>query len=259
MAMHTTAVLEVLHAHRSVRSYRSDGVPEDVLMKVLAAAQRTATSSNLQMASVVVVEDGQRKARLAELCGDQKHIHEAPLFLAWCADRHRLARVCQLQGYEQNTEYLEAFLVASVEAALMMQSATVAAEALGLGACYIGALRNNAREVVQLLELPPGVFPVAGMTVGYPAVAAADLPPRRPRLPLSSLMHRERYEGVDDADLREYDREMRNTGIYTGRQMAGPPMDEDQYGWLEHSARRVKDAQRKGLRAVAEQQGFLLR
>ncbi len=251
-------LLNVLNQHQSVRAYRSDPVPEEMLESILHAAMRSATSSNLQMGSVVVVWEDARRHALATLCGDQRHIREAPVFLAWCADRNRLDRVCALQGMSQDTEWVESFLVAAVDAAIMMQSATVAAEALGLGCCYIGAIRNNPEEVIGVLELPAHVFPIAGMTLGY-GVQSPGEAPLRPRLSLDTFVHYERYRTVSDDELHRYDRVMQETGIYRGRKMAGSSLPEEEYGWLEHSALRVRQESRKTLRGVLEHQGFPLR
>ena len=129
---------------------------------------------------MVAVTDAAKRARLAELCGNQEHIAQAPVFLAWCADLARLDRACELRGYTQVTGYVENFLVAAVDAAIAAQTAALAAESLGLGICYIGSIRNNTQAVIDLLELPRLVFPVTGMTLGWPAAE----PPMRPRLPL---------------------------------------------------------------------------
>ncbi len=154
--------------------------------------------------------------------------------------------------------YLENFLVAAVDAAIAMQNAALAAESLGLGICYIGAIRNRPQEVIDLLGLPPLVMPIAGMTVGWPAVE----PTIRPRLPLPAVLHWERYDpsGQDQA-LAEYDQAMAATGIYAGRQVPVPgrPGEMEDYGWTEHSARRVAQAHRMHLRAVVEKQGFGLK
>ena len=129
---------------------------------------------------------------------------------------------------------------------------------MGLGICYIGSIRNNTQAVIDLLELPRLVFPVTGMTLGWPAAE----PPIRPRLDLSAVLHREQYEdtGLDEA-LAEYDREMAATGIYGGRQVPvpGKPKVMEDYGWTEHSARRVAQAVRTDLREVLERQGFALK
>ena len=105
---------------------------------------------------------------LAHLCGDQVHIQQAPLFLAWCADLSRSERFCHKLHYKQISEYTENFLVAAVDAVIAAQNTAIAAESLGLGICYIGYIRNHPQDVIDLLELPHLVFPITGMTVGLP-------------------------------------------------------------------------------------------
>jgi FMN reductase (NADPH) len=254
----STPTIELIHRHASLRSYRPDPVPPAMVEAIVLAGQSASTSSNLQMTSVVAVADVATRQTLAKLCGDQGHIAQAPLFLAWCADLARLDRACQLRGYTQATEYVENFLVAAVDVAIAMQNAALAAESLGLGMCYIGAIRNRPQEVIDLLALPRLVFPVAGMTVGWPAAEPAI----RPRLPLQAVLHWERYDStLQDEALRQYDRSMAATGIYAGRQVPVPghPGALEDYGWTEHSARRVSQAHRIQLRAVLERQGFNLK
>lgn len=251
----TTPTIEQMNRHATVRSYKPDPVPSAWVEAIVAAGQRASTSSNLQMTSVVAVTDLAKRQTLADLCGNQEHIARAPLFLAWCADLARLERACELRGYRQVTAYVENFLVAAVDAAIAMQNAALAAESLGLGICYIGAIRNHPREVIDLLALPLLVFPVAGMTVGWPAVE----PKQRPRLPLEAVLHWERYDSSSfDQALAEYDQAMTATGIYAGRQapVPGRPGEMEDYGWTEHSARRVSQAHRVHLREMVEQQGF---
>ncbi|MCX7839260.1 MAG: NADPH-dependent oxidoreductase [Anaerolineae bacterium] len=249
--------LDVIHAHGSVRAYKPDPVPDALLETIVRAAQCASTSSNLQTYSVIAVTDAAKRARLAELCGKQAHVAQAPLFLAWCADLARLERVCALRGYTQVTEYVENFLIAALDAVIAAQNAALAAESLGLGICYIGSIRNNPREVIELLELPRLVFPVTGMTVGYPEKP----PPLRPRLPLEAILHRECYNSDQDRALYEYDRAMAATGIYNQRQVPvpGKPGEMEDYGWLEHTARRVSQPTRTHLRQVLQEQGFALK
>lgn len=254
----STPAIELIHRHASVRRYRPDPVPREMVEAIVAAGQRASTSSNLQMTSVVAVTDPAVRHTLADLCGNQEHVAQAPLFLAWCADLARLERACELRGYTQVTAYVENFLVAAVDVAIAMQNAALAAESLGLGICYIGAIRNRPQEVIDLLGLPRLVFPVAGMTVGWPAVE----PKQRPRLPLEAMLHWERYDPSGyDQSLAEYDQAMAATGIYAGRQVPVPgrPDATEDYGWTEHSARRVSQAHRMHLRDVLEKQGLGLR
>lgn len=254
----TTPTIEQIHRHASVRRYKPDPLPAEMVEQIVAAGQRSSTSSNLQTYSVVAVADPQRRARLAELCNNQQFIVEAPVFLAWCADLSRLERISQMRGYRQVASYVESFLVAAMDASIAMQTAALAAESMGLGMCYIGAIRNSPDQVIELLGLPRLVFPVSGMTVGWPAVE----PRNRPRLPLAAVLHWEQYDvsGEEEA-LRAYDEAMVKTGIYRGRQVPVPGVEGEveDYGWTEHSARRVSKPVRTGLRRVLEGQGFELR
>ncbi len=247
--------IEQIFQHGSIRKYKAEPVPQSIIEKIISAAQRSSTSSNLQTYSVVAVMDKNRREELASLCGNQEHIGLAPVFLAWCADLNRLDRVCQMRGYEQVTSYAENFIVSAVDAAIAMQTATIAAESLGLGMCYIGAIRNNPAEVIKILELPRLVFPISGMTLGWPAAAARY----RPRLPLREVLHWEVYnrESQDEA-LRQYDREMIATGIYKGRQVQVPGSEDEweELGWMEQSAKRASRSIRVDLRSKLFDQGF---
>lgn len=254
----TTPIIDLIHRHASVRHYKPDPLPVETIETIIAAAQRASSSSNLQTYSVIAVTEAGKRKRLAELCGNQQHIADAPLFMAFCADLARLERACQLRGYAQVTEYVENFLVAAVDAAILAQNTALAAESLGLGICYIGSIRNNLPEVIDLLELPRLVIPITGMTVGWPAAE----PRLRPRLPLHAVLHWENYGTASEyGALREYDRAMIETGIYQGRQVPVPGKEgeTEEYSWTEHSARRVSQPVRTSLRAVLEEQGFSLK
>ena len=249
-----TPTLELIHRHGSVRRYKPDLVPESMIEQIVSAGQRASTSSNLQTYSVVVTYDLKKKQRIQEICDDQKHISQAPVFLLWCADFSRLQRVCKHQGYSIEAGYIENFMVASVDTAIAMQNAALAAESLGLGFCFIGALRNNPDDVIDLFSLPELVFPVAGMTLGWP-----EKPPRiRPRLPLGAILHWDVYRQDDTSYLEEYDQAMIDSGIYQGRQIDLENQDPTQYGWLEHSARRSSKPSRPHLRESILKAGFLL-
>jgi len=256
-------VLEVLRAHASCRRYAADPVGDATSRDIVGAGQRAGTSSHLQLWSALVVENDVTRRHLAKLCGGQQHIEAAPVFIAWLADRSRLDRAAALRGYRQDTTTLESFLVAVVDAASAMQSATIAAEAMGLGTCYIGGIRNETDGVIELLGLPKHVFPIAGMTLGVPAKA---LPRNKPRISLEGILHYETFTPANDEILFEYDETMRATGIYRNRQQPGTrpdgspagPIPVEKYGWLEHSARRVSAPQRPDLSEQVRRQGYRL-
>jgi len=253
-----TPTIEMIHRHTSVRSYKSEPVDRRMIEEIVAAGQRASTSSNMQCYSVVAVRDQGKREKLAELCGNQAHIRQAPIFLAWCADLSRLDRVCEARGYKQVSEYVESFLVSAVDVALAMQNAALAAESLGLSMCYIGAIRNQPREVIALLELPELVFPISGMTLGWPATE----PRLRPRLPLSTILHWETYDTSGEAEaIQQYDQAMIATRIYAGRQVSlqSGSASTEEYGWAEHTARRVSRAVRTELSDLLAERGFLLK
>src|SRR5450759_2783390 len=141
-------LLRCLLAHRTVRAYLPDALPPGTLETLVAAAQSAASSSNLQLWSVIAVEDAGRKARLSQVAGVQPHIEQAPLFLVWIADLSRADRVAAARGRTlEGCDYLEFFMVAAIDAGLAAQNAAVAAESLGLGTCYVGAMRNDPERV----------------------------------------------------------------------------------------------------------------
>jgi nitroreductase len=254
----TNPTLELIQQHASVRQYKEDPIPVNMIETIVTAAQHASTSSSLQAYSIVAVTDPEKRETLADLCGGQEHVRQAPLFLAWCADLARLDRICTICGYRQTTEYTENFLIAAIDAILASQNAAIAAESMGLGICFIGSIRRKPQDVINLLNLPFLVFPVVGMTVGWPALEH----PLRPRLPLEVVLHWEQFDHTpkDDA-LRAYDQTMISTGIYKGRQVEIPGKKNvmEYVGWLEQSARRSSRTDRIELRASLEKQGFGLK
>ncbi len=249
--------IELMHRHGSVRNYKPDPVSMEMVNAIVSAGQRAPTSSNLQMYSVILTTDQEDRRHLQTYCAGHSHISQAPVFLTWCADLSRLDRICRDRGYTHQSGYVENFMLAVVDTVIAAQNAGLAAESLGLGFCYIGAIRNNPREVIQLLDLPRLVFPVVGMTVGWPVK-----PPRiRPRLPLEAILHIDRYNSEKEAMLLAmYDKEMIATGIYSGRQASGgETLPESEYGWQEHSARGVSKVLRPHLREVLQEIGFELK
>jgi nitroreductase len=226
-------VLAGLLAHRSTRAYRPDKIPEGALEAIIAAAQSAASSSNLQTWSVVVVEDQVRKARLSEFAGGQAHIRQAPLFLVFLSDLSRSERLAAEAGRpDEGLRFLETFLISVIDAALAAQNAVVALESLGLGAVYIGALRNKPIEVAHELALPPHVAPLFGLCVGYPDAAASAV---KPRLPQEVVVHRETYQvRPSDEGIATYDQVLRQFQI---------SQNLPSVGWVEAVLKRLGSIQ----------------
>jgi nitroreductase len=186
-------------AHRSVRAFLPDAVPDGTIEMLVAAAQSAPSSSNTHLWSVIAVTDLALRSRLGVLARNQRDIEEASLFLLWVAD---LARATEIGRREDTlteaSDYLETFLTAVADTALAAQNAAVAAESLGLGTVFIGALRNHPEEVAELVGLPPRCFVTFGLVVGHPDPArpAAVKPRPAPEI----VLHRDRYSGVASPD-----------------------------------------------------------
>ncbi|MGE5673743.1 MAG: nitroreductase family protein [Mycobacterium leprae] len=237
-------VLETMAAHRSVRSFDGDRpLPDGTLEALAVAAQSAATSSNLHSYSMIALTDPGHKAEVIDLCGEYAFFKECPLFLVFCVDIRRLQRVCEIRERPFHANTLNMFLTGAVDAALAAENTAVAAESMGLGTCMCGALRATPEAVADALRLPPGVFALVGLGIGYPK----QVPPLKPRLPLSVMLHHEYYSlSAQEEGLAAYDRTMAESGAYAGRRVATADSrdgaDTEFYGWLEHTARRLSDA-----------------
>ncbi|TDD63205.1 NADPH-dependent oxidoreductase [Kribbella antibiotica] len=253
-----TEVLAQQLAHRSVRRYRADGeVSDETLSALIAAAQSAPTSGNLQLWSVVAVREDARRHRLAALAGEQANpiqssVAQAPLFLVWLADLARARQVTSKTGSAtaEGADFVEAALLSFIDVALAAQNASLAAESLGLGTVFVGAIRNKPLEVAAELGLPPNVFPVFGLTVGHPD--RLEETAVKPRLPQEAVLHREQYS-LDPAHLETYEDVL--NGFYAE---AGLPE-----GWAQRVAHRFGSVAglkgREHLRAALFDRGFQLR
>jgi len=257
-------VLDALLAHRSVRAFTEERLPEPALERILDAAQRAPTSSNLHSYSIVAVDDRALQKRARALCGDQAFVEQCAVLLVFCSDISRHIHVCETRGYPYRGDQINTILVAHGDAQLACQNAAVAAQSLGYGTCMLGNVRNSPEGMSELLGLPKYVYASVGLAIGVPAEDKGT----KPRLPRSIMVSRNRYDaGPLDAALAAYDVEIRAAGVYEGRREplndvpadAPDPVPEDAYGWCEHSARRLGGAnqtQRRGLGAFIEGKGF---
>jgi len=247
-------VIASLLEHRSVRAYRPDALPTGTLETLIAAASSAATSSNMQWWSAIAVTDAAVKKELASIAGNQKHIEQCPLFIAWVADMARNQRISDAEKVTfEAMPWVETFMVACIDAALAAQNAVVAAESLGLGTVYIGAMRNDPARVAALLGLPQQAVVVFGLCVGYADPAAkAEV---KPRLPQSTVLHHGRYGAAGEAaDRTAYDAEM--SAFSARNEMAATT-------WTQRVINRLGPIKsmngRERLRSVLAKLGFELR
>lgn len=201
-------IFDVIHKHRSIRAYKPDPVPDAVLNEILQAGLRASSSGNMQTFSVIVTRDRELREQLYEPHMRQRMVLDAPVLLTFCADFHRMRRWLELSQAPDNFDNFMSFMVAAIDAILASQNVALAAEAKGLGICYLGSTLANCDQIGEILCTPPNVVPVVGFSLGYPD----EDPAPRDRLPLDGLVHQEVYQDYSDARIQE---------IYRQREIKG--------------------------------------
>lgn len=175
--------------HRSIRKYKEKAIPKDVMDKLLIAATRASNTGSMQVYSIIVSQEKELREKLSPLHFNQPMVKQAPAHITFCADINRFHKWCKQRGAEPGYDNLLWFLSAFTDASLASQNFSLAAEENGLGICYLGTCLYNAQEMIDVLDLPYGVFPVASLVVGYPD----ETPELSPRLPNEAVVHYEKY------------------------------------------------------------------
>ncbi|MBU9719984.1 MULTISPECIES: NADPH-dependent oxidoreductase [Bacillaceae] len=195
-------VINLLTEHRSYREYKEDPVDQAQVDTIVKAAMSSANWINGQQVTVIEVKDKVKKAKLAELVGNQPYVDQAPVFFVFCLDFYRAKLAAEKTNMELGVvNSVEALLTGSTDVGIAMGNAIAAAESLDLGTVPIGGIRKNPVEVAALLELPEYVFPISGLVLGHPA-AKADI---KPRLPLAATHQKERYNHEQRPFIDEFD------------------------------------------------------
>src|SRR5512133_2626412 len=132
------SVTDILLERRTIRKYTPEPVDDKLLKDILRMGCRASTTGNMQVYSIVITRTDEIKKELAPLHFNQKMITEAPVVLTFCADFNRFNRWCLLRNAEPGYDNFLSFFTAAIDALLVAQTVAVAAEAKGLGICYLG-------------------------------------------------------------------------------------------------------------------------
>ena len=182
-------MMQTILDHRSIRKYKTDALPKDMLEKILNAGSRASTTGNMQVYSMVVTTEQPIKDDLWGAHFKQNMVKEAPVVITFCADFNRFNKWCQQRRATPGYDNFLSFFTAAIDALLVAQNVTLAAESFGLGVCYLGTTTYMAEKIIDILELPKGVVPVTTIVIGYPDEA----PELTDRLPLEATVHFEKY------------------------------------------------------------------
>lgn len=189
---------DVIHGHRSIREYEDREISQELLERILDAGIRASSSGNMQAYSIVVTRDKELRSKLYSAHMEQSMVVDAPVLLTFCADFNRMKKWLALNEAPVHFDNFMSFMIGAVDATLVAQNCALAAENEGLGICYMGSTLANCDQIGELLNLPPGVVPVVGYSLGYPA----ETPPLRDRLPKHGLVHYEQYRDYTDEDIQ---------------------------------------------------------
>ena len=250
-------LLKTIISRSSVRKFSDKPIPKELLTILLTAAQSAPSKSNLQQYSILIMQDETIKMKVAGLIGNAKWALSAPVFLLFLADIRRNINVTNDKGYDHKNNNVDTFMNAVIDSALSMQSLICAAEASGLGVCPISMIRNIIDEIKNICQLPKGVFPIAGLALGWPDEKA----PISIRMPQDIMIHNDYYnednltKKINDYDKRVFkvapilEKKQRHIDIY-GVAKKGT--------WSENIARQLSLPERNNFKAWLKDHGINL-
>ena len=195
----THPILDFYANRRTRRDYKREPLAEGDLERIIAAGQRAPTGASGQIYSVIRITQPALCERIAALSGGQTQICDAAEFLVFCLDVRRNGRLLAHQGSKYDMRPRIAVHYGTMDALLMAANVATAAEALGYGTCFIGNVLNYIDDLARALQLPTGVLPLLGLTIGVPVEQAS--PPPTPRLPQKLILHQDTYHDPTSADI----------------------------------------------------------
>ena len=252
-----TPLINSIISRASVRKFSKKNISKELLTLLLTAAQSAPSKSNLQQYSIMVIQNQSLKNEISKLIGDTKWALTAPVFLLFLADIRRNIKITNHKGYNHKNNNVDTFMNGVIDSALSMQSMISASESIGLGICPISMIRNIIEDVKNLCKLPKGVFPIAGLALGWPDKKL----PVSIRLPQDIVTHYNTYNEKNLMDkINQYDeRVFKVAPIERNKQR-----HIDIYGvakkgmWSENISRQLSVAERKDFKKWLKNHGFSL-
>ena len=189
--------MQTINTRRSISRYQDKDVDNTLLTRLIKEAERTQTMGNLQLYSVVVTRSKELKTKLAPAHFNQPMVTGAPVVLTFCADYRRTTLWAEQRQATPGYDNPLSFVNAMTDALLFCQTFCNLAEEEGLGCCFLGTTVYQPQSIIDTLQLPELVFPVATITLGWPD----ENPPLSDRLPVSTIIHEETFHDYSAADI----------------------------------------------------------
>jgi len=191
-------MVKEIFEHRTIRKYKDTIISKEILDKILEAAIRGSNTGNMQLYSIIVTQDNEKKQKLWESHFKQNMVLQAPVLLTFVADINRFHKWCEINNAGIAYDNFLWFYNATIDAVIATQNACLEAESNGLGICYLGTTTYMADKIIEILELPKGVVPVTTIVIGY----ADENPPLTDRLPNESVVFYEKYQTLSDNEIK---------------------------------------------------------
>ena len=211
MSKEKNTTIDLIESRRTIRTYSSKPLTQNKIDTIIQGAMRAPTAGNLMMYSIIQVSDQKLKDKLVKTCDNQPHIAKAPLVLLFLADMQRwwdYFKVCKVEekcneiGKEFQTPQESDLLLACCDALIAAQNSVIAAEALGIGSCYIGDIMENYEIHREMFNLPKWVFPITLLCYGVPKGDKNKIP-LTTRFPQRYIMFTNQYSRLSEIDFKD--------------------------------------------------------
>lgn len=224
-------VIQAMLNRKSIRRYTTEEPSEEVIATIVRAGQQAPFAG--QFGSLLLSREREGNP------------FRAPLLFTMCVDSHRMEEIMQRRNWPLVMNDLSLLLFGIQDASLMAENMVIAAESLGLGSCFLGGAPYRAEQIIAEYELPPRVFPLVQLAMGYPA----EDPPPRPRYPMDLHLFEDKYPVFDDERVERAMAQMDGGYLaqdYYRRADYMVPLEDgreetetfDTYGWTEHMGRK---------------------
>ncbi len=191
---------EVMMNRRSVRNFKDQPIPLEIINQLLEAANNAPSGGNIQPVSIILVQEQENRTILSEMVGNQPWVKNAPLSMIFCLDFNRVKRWASLNGTEfKGEQALSHFLISYADVMCAAQSVVLLAESLGLGSVYVGTIQSQMDEARERYAIPDYVLPLMILSLGYPK----SIPRTIPKLKPDVIVHHEQYQSRSDDEIQQ--------------------------------------------------------
>ena len=191
---------ELMMNRRSVRNFKDQPIPEEVIHQLLDAANNAPSGGNIQPVSIILIQEKENREILSEMVGNQPWVKNAPLSMIFCLDFNRVKRWAALNNTEfKGEKALAHFLISYADVMCAAQSVVLLAESLGLGSVYVGTIQSQMDEAREVYAIPDFVLPMMILSLGYPK----SIPRTIPKLERDVIVHHEQYQSCSDEEIKQ--------------------------------------------------------